>query len=379
MKHALILAIAIGLVDLNSAVADDPAAEPRFANIRPTQRAVAAGLKWLAAHQNDDGSWHFDYSGKCKDPSCRHAGTMKDDTSATALALLTYLGAGLIPAPNHTYGTVLKPGLVWLVNDMREASKPDAAKTRSMSTHALAAICFCEAYAQKEEKELGTAVKAEIRAIEDHQNPDGGWADKPGDPSNLVVFGWQIMALKSAALAKISVDPDVLRRAQKYIQTLSKGAHGGLFASAPDKEVSPTATAVGMLGMRILVGAKADDPAIVEGKAYLIENLASADKPDPVYWFFGAQAMHCYPGPQWDTWNRQTRKVLVKAQSRENENCAAGSWFFEMPRETSLEAEGGRLATTALSILSIEVYYRYLRIFRPDWHAWQVPVSVEEK
>ena len=39
-----------------------------------------------------------------------------------------------------------------------------------------------------------------------------------------------------------------------------------------------------------------------------------------------------------------------------------GSWFFD-DRET---APGGRLAHTALAVLTLEVYYRLLPLYRPD-------------
>lgn len=347
-------------------------AEQRVAasGTRPSERAVAAALNWFTRHQNEDGSWHFDCSSQCKDKSCTHAGTLNDNTSATALGLLTYLGVGTAdqlrppPAPRGPYTRTVKRGFAWLVNDMRkDDGTPEAVKTHSMTARALAAICFCEAFAAAGNEELGAAARSAIKSIGDYQNSDGGWADKPGDPSNLVVFGWQITALKSAQLANVPIEQNVLTRAKEFIQGLSTGEHGGLFASDPDEKASPWATAIGMLALRYF-GAKSDDPAVAESRAFLMDNLPAADKPDPVYWFFGTQAMHLDPGPQWGTWNQQIRRVLKELQTKES--CAVGSWFIAAPRQISLDAEGGRLANTALSALTLEVYYRYLRIFRLD-------------
>ena len=112
------------------------------------------------------------------------------------------------------------------------------------------------------------------------------------------------------------------------------------------------------------LGAKPDDPAIVEAVVYLSRSLPSAKNPDVLYWFFATQALHNVPGPAWDTWNRQIRRALVEVQSPPDV-CADGSWAFEKSVD-SWSSDGGRLVTTSLCVLTLEVYYRYLGIFKLD-------------
>src|SRR5262245_41484141 len=62
------------------------------ANVR-SEAGIAAGLKWLARHQGEDGRWSLDKfheDGKC---NCTGAG-QANDVLATGFALLPFLGAG---------------------------------------------------------------------------------------------------------------------------------------------------------------------------------------------------------------------------------------------------------------------------------------------
>lgn len=350
------------IVVLSLSIFDGVAA---YEGARPAERAIASAFVWLARHQNNDGSWHIDYTAKCKDASCSHGGSLKNDTAATALAILQLLGAGAAtPAYKSRYTPVANRGLAWLASDMRAAADPATGKARTMSAHGLASVCFCEWYAAAPNEENGAAARAALKLIADRQNSDGGWGEKPGDASDMIVVAWQMMALRSAQLAKIAVAPAVTERARKFVQACSHGKYDGLFSDAPAKKVSPTATAIGVLTL-LYLGAQSDDLGVAEGKAYLLQHLASAEHPDPLYWFFATQAMHYQRDPDWLAWNRQVRNVIVKMQATAKDQCAAGSWICEAPDGPPLVADGGRLVTTSLCTLTLEVYYCYLQIFRP--------------
>ena len=67
-------------------------------------------------------------------------------------------------------------------------------------------------------------------------------------------------------------------------------------------------------------------------------------------------------GPEWDDWNRSIRRTLIETQCRDG--CEAGSWDPERPTLDIQCMKAGRIATTALSTLTLEVYYRYLPLYR---------------
>ncbi len=77
--------------------------------------------------------------------------------------------------------------------------------------------------------------------------------------------------------------------------------------------------------------------------------------------------MHNQIGPDWDTWNRKMRHILISTQNKEG--CASGSWDPHKPTPDMWGDIGGRLMMTSLSALTLEVYYRYLPLYKLDEEA----------
>ena len=176
--------------------------------------------------------------------------------------------------------------------------------------------------------------------------------------------GWQVMALKSAQMAGLGINSLSLENSRKWLASVAAGQHQGLFQYQPYREVSPSMTSVGMLCHQYL-GMARDDPAMQEGKQYLMAHLPDPSlQRDVYYWYYATLAMHNLLGPDWDAWNRQTRRTLINTQVKERDSCANGSWDPERPTPDRWGSQGGRLFTTSLSILTLEVYYRYLPLFK---------------
>ena len=116
-------------------------------------------------------------------------------------------------------------------------------------------------------------------------------------------------------------------------------------------------TAVGLLCSQYS-GMKRTDPAMIEGMNYVMSNLPASAK-DSYYWYYATQVMHNLPGPEWDTWNRHARRLLITTQVKEG--CAAGSWD---PSGDGASTAGGRVMVTSIRALTLEVYYRYLPLYQ---------------
>jgi hypothetical protein len=175
------------------------------------------------------------------------------------------------------------------------------------------------------------------------------------------------MALKSALLAGLPVDSAVLDNSQKWLHSVAKGEHLGLYSYQPYQQVTPTLTAVGML-CRQYLGVDPKSAEMREGKNALLENLPdSTVGRSTYYWYYATQAMHNFgPCDDWDTWNRKMRRVLIESQEKDTAGCATGSWDPAHPTADAWGQDGGRLMTTSLSALILEVYYRYLPLFQTD-------------
>lgn len=317
-----------------------------------SEEAVARGLAWIAAHQHKNGSWNFDHRGDLCDGSCDNPGTAGTTTGATALALLPFLGAGHTHQQGE-YREVVKAGLYYLQGRMRRTPQGGDLMEGTMYAQGIATLALSEAYAMTKDPELRPVAQQAVDYICYAQHSAGGWRYFPGQPGDTTVFGWQFMALKSAYLANLEVPSPVIERANRYLDSVQKngGANYGYLHPATD----PTPTAVGLLA-RMYLGWPHDKPELGKGVAYLAKLGPSAE--DMYFNYYSTQVLHHYEGPQWDKWNTKLRDHLIKTQATRGH--ARGSWFF--PDKHGLS--GGRLYTTAMCVMILEVYYRHLPLYQ---------------
>jgi hypothetical protein len=330
-----------------------------------SERAVTGGLHWLARHQTAAGNWSLQHSRACSGRGCGGQGSSKSDAAATAMGLLPFLGAGQTHKVRGPYQRTVGRGLAWLTKHQAPNGDLSGGCAQPMYAHGLATIALCEAYGLTKDPSVGDAAAKAVRYIEQAQHPvTGGWRYTPGEEGDTSVTGWQVMALKSAQMAGLGVNSLSLENTRKWLASVSAGQHQGLYLYQPYREVSPSMTAVGMLCQQYL-GMARDHPAMEEGKEYLLANLPDASlSRDIYYWYYATMAMHNLVGPEWDAWNRPMRKTLITTQIRDTGSCANGSWDPDRPSRDKWGAQGGRLMVTSLSVLTLEVYYRYLPLFK---------------
>jgi hypothetical protein len=178
-------------------------------------RAVGAALNWIARHQFSNGYWSLDHRKACKGGVCSGAGSFKSDSGATGLAILPFLAQGETHKSKGTYSKHIGQGLAWLIKqqkptgDLSGVADPNNAKTeingKGMYAHCIATLALCEAYGMTKgdpktlDQQLGTAARRAVDYIVRAQNDaSGGWRYSPNFESDTSVFGWAMMALKSA-------------------------------------------------------------------------------------------------------------------------------------------------------------------------------------
>ena len=73
------------------------------------------------------------------------------------------------------------------------------------------------------------------------------------------------------------------------------------------------------------------------------------------FWYYSTLALFRAGGEAWDEWNGSMKSVLLEAQ---HEN---GSWAAASPysREYAGDSDRDRCYSTAMCVLTLEVYYRY--------------------
>jgi hypothetical protein len=320
-----------------------------------SEAAVERGLAWLALHQANDGSWRFDLDGCRCEGACRDPGTLSSTTASTAIALLPFLGAGSTHLEGRYQETVSR-GLYYLLSRMQSTPRGGDLCEGTMYGHGIATLVLAEALGMTGDDLLRKPCRDAVRFIETSQDlHGGGWRYLPGQAGDITVTTWQVAALRSAGLAGVETSSPTFEGARRFLDSVAtqKGAAYGYRTPA----AAPCTSAIGLL-CRMYTGWGVDEEPLQRG----ITTLARpGPKPHAIYQnFYLAQALVQSDHPVWPRWNSRNRDQIVALQSRVGHET--GSWFFA-DRET---APGGRLAHTALAVLTLEVYYRLLPIYRQE-------------
>ena len=344
---------------------------------RLSEAAVASGLQFLARHQAPDGHWsldqfHLNVNTKFPENGPRLANDQstgqgtKNDVAGTAFGLLPFLGAGETHKPpppgtprDQNYQKVVEAGLRYLLSKQtRDGEFPGG-----MYAHGLATIAMCEAYGLTSDPLLKSPAQKAIDFIVKAQDPSGGgWRYTPRSGGDTSVVGWQVMALKSGQMSGLSVPKSTLDGASKWLDSCMTSDKGGYGYTGPQE--TPTMTAVGLL-CRMYLGWSPKNPGLQAGVARLKGNPPTALN-NMYYYYYATQVMHHMGGESFEFWNPKMRDLLIKGQDQGKDPkhpWQKGSWD---PSGDVHGKVGGRIMITSLSLLTLEVYYRHLPLYRRE-------------
>ena len=175
------------------------------------------------------------------------------------------------------------------------------------------------------------------------------------------MVGWQMMALTSAHLAGLQVDPQTIDRATRFLDSVSEDRIGSCYGyqgGARRARVAMTSpinatTPIGLL-CRMYTGWDRNREGIRLGVQRI--NRWARPKHGLYFYYYATQVMHHHGGSPWHTWNEWMRDHLVGTQSRTG--AETGSWCLAGSHDNA-----GRLYCTAMAAMTLEVYYRYLPIY----------------
>jgi hypothetical protein len=108
-----------------------------------------------------------------------------------------------------------------------------------------------------------------------------------------------------------------------------------------------------------------DRPALIKGVAGVWDDLQGNKERNIYYWYYATQLLHNMQNDAWKRWNPMIRDGLVKTQVI-SKGCDNGSWSPDSPQPDRWGTRAGRLFQTTMSILTLEVYYRYLPLYRTN-------------
>jgi hypothetical protein len=308
--------------------------------------------------------------------------------------LLPFLGAGVAhnrapdqpPQLKHFQENVQK-GLAALIRDQVKSGdeKKIGYLGGNMYSHAIATMALAEAYGLSGDEDLKVPAQRAIKyLVEGQHSTGGGWRYSPGQEGDMSATGWVFLAIRYGQLAGLVIRPTPLARAERFLDACGAGpeeAKMSRYSYTPGTEAKLSLSAAGLLTREYLgwkkdnrdlqaglltreyLGWKKDNRDLQAGVKYLMQNLPpeSSNKLGNLYYYYYAtQVLHHMEGSEFDLWNYRMREHLLRLQAREGHR--AGSWD---PEGANYGNRGGRLYTTSMALMTLQVYYRHLPMYRP--------------
>lgn len=296
---------------------------------RAPSDAVIRGLRWLQQSQNKDGSW----------------GTGTDDLDATTgIAVLAFLGHGETPASSE-FGKTVEQGMKYLLTSMMATNRP--VLSGQPPALAISTWAVCESYSSTRIFALLPAVEKGLAVIQKGQKQSGLWdgnfsPDKGGDDVDVSV--WQVLALKSGLM---------MGSHEELRESLGKA----LGAMKTTLETKPKLGSVLGAVFCLQLCGEGQSPVCqgaLSDLATLTPDWKAPSCSDPIFrWYLATQAFFYKGGEQWKRWNLLFAPQLIEHQiiSQVVQDKSVGYWDSPGSGERY-----GRVYTTALSIMNLEVY-----------------------
>ena len=275
----------------------------------PVLGGVERALHWFAQHRTEDGLW-------ARDPA---SGTLPS-VRATSLALAAFVGAGYSFRGRHPFAQFVAQALEGLEDGPE--SEP--------GTYAIVAAVLTHFHATTEAESLYAPTARALAALPDR------WRREAGSP---LATGFAAIALASRRESSPSVDVAFRGELLDACRRLAE--------SRDDLEL-----AVGVAGC-VLLG---DDPRGAPWRApfqALLERLAEAEAADPVTRLFATIAAFRVGSDTSPSWSTRRARAGIRGQITGPIFCGGGAWDPVL----------GRVETTALRALELEIVYRYDHAF----------------
>jgi hypothetical protein len=385
-----------------------------YFSARATQRGggpesdhVDAALEWLRDHQNVEGHWSattFTADSQrvnaertyniemvnVNDPNGDKGYEHVYDPGLTGLAMLAFTGAGY----DHRIGkfrNTLRQAVLYLRriqgNDGCFGPKEDL---HYVYNHAICAMAMAELYGLSNDPMLRGPVMRGIEFILNAQNPGLGWryGTQTGE-NDTSVTGWMVLTLSIAYKAGLDIDySKSFAAAAEYLELmtvdvngyprtgyLTPGSENARLRSAQGVyDENPSMDSIYVMSMLFMDKADLRDPTIraLAGACIKPDNLPrwELNKLDYYYWYYASLALYQVGGSTWDRWESAMVGTLLNHQRGWHEldraaNRDSAEVFAEHGSWDPIDAwgaAGGRVYATAINCLSLQTYYRHLRV-----------------
>lgn len=322
----------------NPATAQQPTTVPTS-----PERAISAGLEYLARRQNPDGSFE---SGENK-------------LAISGLAVMAFLACGHTPDVGK-YGLVVRGGVDYLLSQAQADGYFGKNSDKGMYHQGIVTLALAEAMGvevdparrQRMHGELAKAVKVilDAQAVQKPEPHPGGWRYVPTSPdSDISLSGWNALALRAAQDVGVEVPKEAVQKAVGYVLRCYNGGEKG-FSYQPGGAAQVGPTGIGVLSLYLLEGATR--PELAEANKFLVTHPVNDGTPFQYYaMYYVTQAAYQAGGETWAAVSKATFDRLLPRQGKE------GAW----PKGGQ---EPGETYATAMAVLTLSVPQRLLPAYQ---------------
>ena len=311
------------------------------------EQSIEKACQWLVKNQNKDGSMKSSYA-----------------CASTALAGLAWLAAGSTPNEGP-YSKNINMALDYILRCSAKngfISENASFGPSGMYGHGYSTQFLAQVHGMIRDEAVSARVQdalvRAVRSIEGCQNQYGGWNSSPNaalnDDGSGAIAVMQVTALRAAESCGVQVKKQVIDKAKKYLLDMTND--NGWYAynwhargNSSTGSIATTGAGMYMLGVLGLH----NEPKYVKGVKNIMGQLPGKGNDGSFGgWyayslFYASIAIFQHGGSEWNRWYAATSENLIKTQS------ADGSWS---------DSYGG--VFVALSLLSLELPYRYLPMFQ---------------
>jgi len=358
-----------------------------------TEEAVEEGLQWLASVQDDDGKWDSDgfmnhYLPNDITDNDRYkegAGRTYSDIGITGLCLLAFTGVGNTHESGKYSGNVALAKQFLLSEQRAEGGfGKTVGWSATMYDHSIAMLALADLYFISKDSELRKPLEKALQYLIAMRNISGGWDytqywnKKPeGDRGDLSISCWAIMAISSCRASGINISNDLLKELKTFLIDYTDSSTGeGIYSRKSPRafDRGPSMVAASSFSRKLL-GEKSTSNIQKKQHNKIVKEEPSEktmnSQPGIWYLYYGSLSMFIDKSEyeeEWKKWNNSCKNVVMKYRCKDG--VRKGSFDPVDP----FSVHGGRLCSTAMSILCLQVYYRltpaYIEKSKELSHLW---------
>lgn len=340
---------------------------------------VLLGLEWLADHQEPAGNWDVGSWGG-------NSGTRGQGyrTGVTALALMCFLFYGCTDQYPTEYADNVAGAIDWLISRQEASGKFNGYNngTWYLYDHGTATMAMCHAYMATGRADCRASAQKALQHLLNHQKSSEsygwGYTDKRNDVS---VTGWCFQAVdagyKAGLLAIGADDGNVLGvsgtklnnclktmvHSTDYRCTYRYGPHWDADRGYDRRYAATAISLTSRLLMGHRPGGAADQTSdsgrcrgvvnwLHGGSSYITyAHVEPGSRKSLYYYYYMTLANSLLGGSAWSEWSDSVFPEELAEHQVKTEGIYKGSWPVDICRWGGY---GGRVYTTALSILALE-------------------------